>query len=178
MSTPPSARPFLTSRLSAAPTIRESWPTLTGRPAKRWRKFWACWRASRVVGATIAVCLPLIAVAKAARSATSVLPKPTSPHTSRSIGRPAARSSSVASLAPALTNATAPPPQPVHWSAGGQVVQRRLNRARLVRRFVVGKAGAKFVVQAFWGSEAGRRMRHALRSDANDFPRHLAHALL
>ena len=65
-------------------------PTVTGRPAKRWRKFCACWRASSVVGATIAVCLPFMAVAKAARSATSVLPKPTSPHTSRSIGRPAA----------------------------------------------------------------------------------------
>ena len=39
MSTPPSARPFLTSRLSAARPIRESWPTLTGKPAKRWRKF-------------------------------------------------------------------------------------------------------------------------------------------
>src|ERR1700722_2101312 len=77
-----------------------------------------------------------------------------------------------------LTEADVAAHQPVHWSAGGQVVQRRLNRARLVRRFVVGKAGAKFVVQAFWGSEAGRRMRHALRSDADEFARHLAHALL
>ena len=42
---------------------------------------------------------PSIAATKAARSATSVLPKPTSPQISRSIGRPAERSSSVASIA-------------------------------------------------------------------------------
>ena len=52
-----------------------------------------CWRASRVVGATTATCSPAIAATKAARSATSVLPKPTSPQTSRSIGLPAPRSS-------------------------------------------------------------------------------------
>ena len=40
----------------------------------------------RFVGTSINVCLPLSATANAARTATSVLPKPTSPHTSRSIG--------------------------------------------------------------------------------------------
>ena len=39
---PAFGKALLTSRLSAAPTMRESWPTLTGRPAKRWRKFCAC----------------------------------------------------------------------------------------------------------------------------------------
>ena len=68
--------------------------------------------------------------------------------------------------------------QPVHWPAGGQVVERRLNRARLVRRFVIGKASAEFVVQTFGGREARRRMRHALRRDADELARHLAHALL
>ena len=134
MSISPSARPFLTSRLSAAPTMRESWPTLTGRPAKRWRKFCACWRASSVVGATMAVCLPLIAVAKAARSATSVLPKPTSPHTA---GPSAGRR---------------------------QIVERRLDRARLVLRLIIRKAGAEFVVQTFGRREtrgAGWVMRWA-----------------
>src|SRR6202020_1418660 len=64
-----------------------------------------------------------------------------------------------------LTKADVAADQPIHWPAGSQVVERRLNRTLLVRRFVVGKASAKFVVQAFWGSEAGRSMRHALRSD-------------
>ena len=45
-----------------------------------------------MVGATSATCIPALAAMKAARKATSVLPKPTSPHTSRSIGRPEARS--------------------------------------------------------------------------------------
>ncbi len=58
-----------------------------------------CWRASSVVGTTTATCLPLIAATKAARNATSVLPKPTSPQISRSIGRPEPRSLIVASMA-------------------------------------------------------------------------------
>ena len=49
----------------------------------------------------IALRAAFIAVMSAARSATSVLPKPTSPHTSRSIGLPAARSPSVESIAAA-----------------------------------------------------------------------------
>ena len=149
MSIAPSATPFFTSRVSAAPTMRDSWPTPTGRPAKRSRKFFVCWRASRVVGATTAVCLPLIAAAKAARSATSVLPKPTSPQTSRSIG-----------------------------PAGGEIVERRLDRALLVRRLLVGKAGAEFVVEAFRDGEARRGVRHPLGGDADELAGHLAHALL
>jgi hypothetical protein len=39
-----------------------------------------------VVGASTATCLPPVTATKAARSATSVLPKPTSPQTSRSMG--------------------------------------------------------------------------------------------
>ena len=84
---------------SAAGTKREACATLTGRPRKRSAKVLKCWRASSVVGTTTATCLPVIAATKAARSATSVLPKPTSPQISRSIGRPAARSSSTASIA-------------------------------------------------------------------------------
>jgi hypothetical protein len=57
---------------------------------KRSAKVLKCWRASSVVGTTTATCLPSIAAAKAARNATSVLPKPTSPQISRSIGRPGA----------------------------------------------------------------------------------------
>ena len=58
-----------------------------------------CWRASSVVGTTTATWRPASAVMKAARSATSVLPKPTSPQISRSMGVPAARSPITASMA-------------------------------------------------------------------------------
>ena len=71
----------------------------TGRPEKRCEKVLKCWRASSVVGTTTATWKPSIAAMKAARSATSVLPKPTSPQISRSIGRPAERSSSTESIA-------------------------------------------------------------------------------
>ncbi len=99
MSIWPSAMPFLTRLSSADDTSRDACPTCTGKPLKRSVKVLVCWRASSVVGTTTATCLPPITVAKAARSATSVLPKPTSPQISRSIGRPVARSSSVASIA-------------------------------------------------------------------------------
>ena len=91
--------PVLAVLRSAALTMRDICAMWTGRPAKRARNVLKCWRASSVVGTTTATCLPLIAAAKAARSATSVLPKPTSPQTSRSIGRPVPRSSSTASMA-------------------------------------------------------------------------------
>ena len=60
-------------------TRREAWATFTGKPLKRSVKVLVCWRASSVVGTTTATCLPSSAAANAARSATSVLPKPTSP---------------------------------------------------------------------------------------------------
>ena len=129
--------------------MRDKCPTFTGNPAKRAAKVRACWRASSVVGATIAVWRPLIAAQKAARRATSVLPKPTSPHTSRSIGRPAARSSSVT-----------------------------VDRVRLVLRLVVGKAGAEFVVEAVGRDQPRRRAGHALGGDADQLAGHFAHALL
>ncbi|MNL74338.1 hypothetical protein D3C87_1999600 [compost metagenome] len=84
---------------SAALTMREAWRTRTGRPLKRSEKVLKCWRASSVVGTTTATCLPDSATAKAARRATSVLPKPTSPQTSRSMTRPEVTSSNTASMA-------------------------------------------------------------------------------
>ena len=72
---------------------------LSGRPLKRAWKVAKCWRASSVVGTTTATCLPFMAATKAERSATSVLPKPTSPQTRRSIGRPFCKSSITASMA-------------------------------------------------------------------------------
>ena len=91
--------PFLTRASSVDDTSRDAWPICTGNPLKRSMKVLACWRANSVVGTTTATCLPLITVLNVARNATSVLPKPTSPQISRSIGRPLARSSSVASIA-------------------------------------------------------------------------------
>ncbi len=85
-------------------TRREACATFTGKPLKRSVKVLWCWRASSVVGTTTATCLPSSATAKAARSATSVLPKPTSPQISRSIGRPSSRSFSVDSMAPSWSS--------------------------------------------------------------------------
>ena len=46
-----------------------------------------CWYAKMVVGTKTATCFPLSTALNAARIATSVFPKPTSPQTNRSIGR-------------------------------------------------------------------------------------------
>ncbi|MNR54623.1 hypothetical protein D3C85_1748450 [compost metagenome] len=81
----------------------------TGQSAKRSEKFWKCCSASRVVGTSTATCLPPITATKAARSATSVLPKPTSPHTSRSIGRPLVMSPITASIAAAWSTVSSKP---------------------------------------------------------------------
>ena len=58
----------------------------TGKSAKRSLKVWKCCSANKVVGARIATCRESDTAIKAARKATSVFPKPTSPHTSLSIG--------------------------------------------------------------------------------------------
>ena len=39
--------------------------------------------------------------------------------------------------------------QPVHRPAGGEIVERRFDRALLILRLVIGKAGAEFVVEPF-----------------------------
>ena len=58
-----------------------------------------CWLASRVVGTSTATCLLSCTALNAARTATSVLPKPTSPHTSRSIGTGRSMSALTSSIA-------------------------------------------------------------------------------
>ena len=65
---------------------RDKQATLMGQSAKRSVKFCRCCCANKVVGTRMATCLPVLATTKAARMATSVLPKPTSPQTTRSIG--------------------------------------------------------------------------------------------
>ena len=78
---------------------RETISTRTGKSRYRSRNVFQCCSARIVVGQSTSVCRSLSATANAARTATSVLPKPTSPHTSRSIGLPASRSSFTASIA-------------------------------------------------------------------------------
>ena len=68
--------------------------------------------------------------------------------------------------------------EPVHRPAGAEVVERRLDRALLVLRLVIGKAGAEFVVEAVGHGEARRGLGHALGGDADELAGHLAHALL
>ena len=97
--TSPAASARLVSLFSAGGVRRDSEAIRRPKPAKRLRKVSRCWRASTVVGASTATCLPESAAAAVARSATSVLPKPTSPQASRSIGRPEARSRKVSAMA-------------------------------------------------------------------------------
>ena len=85
-STEPSASPAITSRAWALVKNRLSIATFNGNGAYRSAKVWACWLASRVVGTSTAAWYPSWTALNTARMATSVLPKPTSPHTSRSMG--------------------------------------------------------------------------------------------
>ncbi len=128
--------------------MRDICATLIGRPAKRAAKFLACWRASRVVGTTTATCLPLIAATKAARSATSVLPKPTSPQTSRSIGLP-----------------------------DGEIVEHGIDGRGLILRLLIGKAGAEGFIEAGRRHELRRGMGLARRGDLHEACRHFENAL-
>ena len=98
-STFPSEKSFSTAFTSFGARKRETISTRTGKSRKRSRKVFQCCSARMVVGASISTCLPLTATANAARTATSVLPKPTSPQTSLSIGRAVSRSSFTASIA-------------------------------------------------------------------------------
>ena len=77
---------------------------LTGKPAMRLENVRKCWSASTVVGASTAHCLRPTAHLKAARIATSVLPKPTSPTTRRSMGLGVCMSSSVSAIARAWSS--------------------------------------------------------------------------
>ncbi len=68
--------------------------------------------------------------------------------------------------------------EPVHRPAGGEVVQRRLDRVRLVESLVVGKSGAELVVEPFRRNEARGRAGQPLSGDADQLARHFAHPLL
>ena len=85
-STEPSARPFSTAFAWAGVRNRLSISTLRGNGAYRSAKVWACWLARSVVGTRTAAWYPSWTALNTARMATSVLPNPTSPQTSRSMG--------------------------------------------------------------------------------------------
>ena len=149
ISTLPSVSPFLTCVSSLAGIRREACATLTGKPRKRSAKFLLCCRASSVVGTTTATCLPSSATANAARSATSVLPKPTSPQISRSIGRPLSRSFSVDVIAP-----------------------------ELVLGFLIGEARAELVIDMRLHRHFRRFVQMPLGRDLDQFAGDLADAVL
>src|SRR5262249_13888058 len=78
-STLPSFKPLSVSSCSALDSKRLSGLTVSGYSAKRLANVKKCCCASTVVGHKSATCRPWLAAKNAARSATSVLPKPTSP---------------------------------------------------------------------------------------------------
>ena len=80
------SNPLITAFACAAVRARLRYSTRQGSPFRRSRKVWKCWYAKTVVGTSTATCLLSATALNAARMATSVLPKPTSPHTRRSIG--------------------------------------------------------------------------------------------
>ena len=88
---------------------RDSSTMRTGQSAKRSFQVATCCSASRVVGAKIATCLPPMTATKLARKATSVFPKPTSPHTRRSMGAPLVMSPITAAIALAWSGVSSKP---------------------------------------------------------------------
>ena len=122
---------------------------VTGKPLKRSVKVAKCWRASSVVGTTTATWKPASAATKAARSATSVLPKPTSPHTSRSMGLPR-----------------------------GEILQHGADAGRLVLGLLVREARDELVERALGRSHHRRLAQLAQRRDLDQLRGDLADALL
>ena len=98
-STLPSLNSWSTRFTSAGGRKRDTISTRSGKSRYRSLNVVPCCWARIVVGTSISIWRPFTATVNAARTATSVLPNPTSPHTSRSIGRGASRSSLTTSMA-------------------------------------------------------------------------------
>lgn len=109
MSTLPSLICAIAAFTSFVVLKRDSSTIRTGQSAKRSAKVCVCCSASSVVGDSSATCLPPSTAMNAARSATSVLPKPTSPHTRRSIGLPLVMSPITAAMAAAWSGVSSKP---------------------------------------------------------------------
>ncbi len=99
ISTFPASTSWRMALASAASTNRLSISMRMGKAEKRSLKVRKCWKHKMVVGHSTATCLPSRATLAAARMATSVLPKPTSPHRRRSMGTGRSRSALMASVA-------------------------------------------------------------------------------
>ena len=82
----PSASPRRVSAASRSDWKRESARTVTGNCANRSENVAWCCDTSNVVGTSTPTCLPSWTALNAARTAISVLPYPTSPAITRSIG--------------------------------------------------------------------------------------------
>jgi hypothetical protein len=115
--------------------------------------------------------LPLIAAQKAARSATSVFPKPTSPAVDRGAEGCAQRDFR-------FSEADVAADEPVHRPPGHEIVEHGVDRLKLILGFVEGETGAKFVVNAFRRREFGRLTQHSLCGDLDETLRHFADAVL
>ena len=138
MSVAPWRSPRVIASRCARERKRESCSMRTGHSAKRSVNVWKCCCARRVVGTRIATCQPSIAAANAARIATSVFPNPTSPHTSRSIGRSLRRSPRVASMAAAWSAVSSngkPSANAAYWPSSNAMTlpERAARRARISR---------------------------------------------
>ena len=122
-STLPAAKSASTCFTSAGARNRDTISTRTGKSRKRSRSVAACCWARIVVGTSMSTWRPDVATLNAARTATSVLPKPTSPHTSRSIGCGASRSCLTASIATpwssVSSNGNEASRRAIHSSSGG-----------------------------------------------------------
>ena len=103
-STFPAAKSAITCFVSAGLRKRETISMLSGKSRKRSRNVFQCCSARIVVGHRTSTWRLLTATANAARTATSVFPKPTSPQTSLSIGLVDSRSSLTASIARAWSS--------------------------------------------------------------------------
>ena len=87
------------TRWRAGVTKRESTATRRPNGVNRSKKVWKCCSARMVVGQSTMTCLASWQHLNAARSATSVLPKPTSPQSRRSMGRSASMSTLISAMA-------------------------------------------------------------------------------
>ena len=99
ISTVPSASPCVIFFASAFEVKRDNPRIVTGKPSIRCSNVARCCCASSVVGTNTATCFPSCTALKAARTATSVLPYPTSPTITRSMGTARSMSPFTASMA-------------------------------------------------------------------------------
>ena len=131
-------------------------------------------------GTSISVCLPLSAAANAARIATSVLPKPTSPQTSRSIGLRRLEvgldrlDRALLVLGLAVGELRLEPLQPVAREVerdARRALPARIEREQLPGELVHARARARLDQLPGAAAELGQRRRARVRADvAGDLP--------